>query len=238
MASRPRFFSGRSSCSYLPDQSSKLEYEDAPDLTSAEYADRLRAGWRRFGTSLFRPRCGACHACRSLRVDVARFRPDRSQRRNRTRNEAAIDLRIGEPRLTREKLRLYDRFHAFQADTKGWGEHIEGDAFSYAGSFVANPIPTEEWCYFLDGDLVGVGYADVMPGVGLSAIYFIHEPDHRDRGLGTWNVLRLIEECRIRGLPHLYLGYFVEGCRSLEYKGRFLPNQVVGPDGAWADFRG
>jgi hypothetical protein len=29
----------------------------------------------------------------------------------------------------------------------------------------------------------------------------------------------------------------VEGCRSLEYKGRFVPNQLRGGDGVWRDFR-
>ena len=80
----------------------------------------------------------------------------------------------------------------------------------YHDSFVDNPFPTEEWLYFLEGKLVGIGYVDALP-VGLSAIYFVHDPDHRDRGLGIWNVLSLIEETRRRGLPHLYLGYYVAG---------------------------
>ena len=52
---------------------SSLRYEVVGALTPAEYADRLLAGWRRFGHSLFRPDCPACTACRSLRVDVARL---------------------------------------------------------------------------------------------------------------------------------------------------------------------
>ena len=39
-------------------------------------------------------------------------------------------------------------------------------------------------------------------------------------------------------LPHVYLGYFVGGCRSLEYKGRFRPNEVLTPNGSWAPFLG
>ena len=40
-----------------------------------------------------------------------------------------------------------------------------------------------------------------------------------------------------RGLPHLYLGYYVAGCPSLHYKANFTPNQILGPDGHWRDFR-
>ena len=78
-------------------------------------------------------------------------------------------------------------------------------------------FPTEEWSYILDGMLVGVGMVDSLP-VGLSAIYFVHDPDHHRRGLGTWNILCLIDEARRRGLPHLYLGYWVADCLSLAYK--------------------
>jgi leucyl-tRNA---protein transferase len=38
-------------------------------------------------------------------------------------------------------------------------------------------------------------------------------------------------------LSHVYLGYYVEGCGSLEYKARFQPNEVPGPDGEWVPFR-
>ena len=46
----------------------------------------------------------------------------------------------------------------------------------------------------------------------------------------------MIESARERGLPHVYLGYYVEGCRSLEYKARFRPNEVIGPQGQWESF--
>jgi arginine-tRNA-protein transferase len=75
---------------------------------------------------------------------------------------------------------------------------------------------------------------DSLP-VGLSAIYFVHDPDHSSRSLGTWNILCLIEEARNRGLPHVYLGYWVAGCLSLAYKASFRPHQLLSPDGTWRD---
>src|SRR5262249_16313510 len=152
---------------------------------------------RRFGDTLFRPRCPACSACRSLRVLVERFRPDRGQRRVRKANEGVVEVRVGEPSVSREKLALYDRYHAFQTADKGWPDHPAKDAFSYASSFVNNPFPTQEWCYFLDDRLIGVGYVDDLPG-GLSAIYFFYDPEERRRSLGTWNVLSIIDHARRR----------------------------------------
>jgi arginine-tRNA-protein transferase len=170
-------------------------------------------------------------------VPVATFRPDRSQRRAWAANAPDIRLEVGSPAVTREKLDLYDRFHAFQHDAKGWPEHGPKNPDDYIDSFVENPFPTQEWCYYLGDRLVAVGYVDHLP-VGLSAIYFFHDPAERKRSLGTFNVLAVIRGAAELGLPHVYLGYYVAGCRSLEYKARFRPNEVIGPAGTWGPFLG
>lgn len=266
MESLFRYIASPSRCGYLADQMWSLEYDYVVSLSAAEYLQKMIEGWRHFGTMLFRPACGGCRACQSLRVAVDRFTPNRSQQRNRKLNEGAIELRIGPPTVSRAKLTLYDRYHAYQTDSKGWPDHPAKDAASYASSFVDNPFPIEEWCYYLGGKLIGVGYVDSLPAVyrrggasphsggslrlplalttdgeplsgGLSAIYFFYEPRERQRGLGVWNILSLIAEARRRRLPWVYLGYYVEGCPSMSYKPLFGPNQIRGSDGVWRDFR-
>jgi arginine-tRNA-protein transferase len=231
-----RFVAPPSRCGYLPQQTWRLEYEQFAAISPAEYMERMRDGWRRFGDMLFRPQCPRCTACQSIRVLVDRFRPNRSQRRTHKLNEGAVQVRIGTPAVGRDKLELYDRYHAHQSEEKGWPFHEPKDAEDYVRSFVENPFPTQEWCYYLDSKLIGVGYVDDLPD-GLSAIYFFYDPDERGRSLGTWNVLNIIEYARSRRIAHVYLGYFVSGCRSMAYKARFLPNQVRGSDGVWRDFQ-
>jgi arginine-tRNA-protein transferase len=270
MESLFRYVASPSPCGYLPEQRWSLEYEYVGAMTPAEYLRRMLEGWRRFGTMLFRPVCPACKACQAVRVLAQQFRPDRSQRRVRQANEGVVELRVGKPAVDKVKLALYDRYHAYQSDAKGWPQHPAKDASSYVDSFVHHPFPVEEWCYYLDGRLVGVGYVDALPppltpaplprgergsnvsplsprgrGVGgewpsdagLSAIYFFYDPSERGRSLGTWNILCLIDEAARRGWPYVYLGYYVEGCPSMEYKTRFLPNQLRAADGVWRDFR-
>ena len=228
-----------SPCGYLPDETWALTYEIVARLSAAEYESRLRAGWRRFGHSLFRPTCPTCRKCQSIRIPVATFRPDRSQRRCLAANDGEVRLVVGRPEVTEEKLELYDRFHAAQSERVGWPEHGPKDAGDFAESFVDNPFETQEWRYYLRSEggekLVGVGYVDRLPE-GLSAIYFFHDPDERKRSLGTYNVLSAIRKAAEWKLPHVYMGYFVEGCRSLEYKSRFRPNEVLGEGGEWAPF--
>jgi arginyl-tRNA--protein-N-Asp/Glu arginylyltransferase len=235
MESLFRYTASPSVCGYLPEERWSLEYEMVANLSADEFSERLQAGWRRFGAMLFRPQCPSCQACQTLRVIVSEFKPDRSQRRALKANRGQVEVRVGLPSVSRAKLKLYDRFHAFQTETKGWPEHPAKDAESYRESFVRNPAFTEEWCYYLEGQLIGVGYADRLAD-SMSAIYFFYDPEVRARSLGTFNVLCLLEECSRRKYTYLYMGYYVKSCRSMEYKASFKPNQVLAADGRWIDF--
>jgi arginyl-tRNA--protein-N-Asp/Glu arginylyltransferase len=100
-----------------------------------------------------------------------------------------------------------------------------------------NPFRTEEWTYYLGRRLIAVAYVDAL-AEALSAIYCYYDPADKARSLGTFNVLSLLASARERGLPHVYLGYYVAGCRSMEYKRNFRPNEVLRSDGTWEASRG
>lgn len=231
-----RFVTLPSQCHYLPGETSQMEYEVVAAATPGEYRRRMHDGWRRFGYTMFRPRCQACQACQSLRVLVDRFQPNRSQRRVRAMNEHSVRLEVGEPSATPEKLELYDRYHAYQSAAKDWPTIPPKELEEYVSSYVHNPFPTLEYCYYLDSRLIGVGYVDKLPGA-LSAIYYFYDPDQRRRSPGTWNVLSVIDSAAAQGIPYVYLGYHVVGCPSLEYKANFVPNEVRHADGRWRAFR-
>lgn len=231
------FASPPSPCGYLPDQTWSLRYDLVRGITAGEYGERMLRGWRRFGHALFRPECPSCRRCLPLRIDVARFAPSRSMKRLEKMNAGELTVQVGRPSVTRQKLDLYDRYHAHQTDFKGWPDREPETPGEFAEAFIDNPFDNEEWCYFLNDKLVGVGYVDAVPD-GLSLIYFFYDPDIRDRSPGTWNVLCGLEAARQRGLPWVYLGYYVEGCQSLEYKARYTPNQVYDwATGEWVAFR-
>jgi arginine-tRNA-protein transferase len=191
----------------------------------------LRDGWRRFGSVIFRPECPSCQKCQSLRVPVSAFRPSESQRRAWKNNADDVTIRLSSPASSPEKLDLFERFHQHGHETKGWPTHGQPNL----DVFVQNPFATEEWDYYVGDRLIGVGYVDALPE-GLSAIYFFYDPGEGHRSLGTFNILAMIAAARERDLPHVYLGYFVAGYRSLEYKVRFRPNEVIGADGRWEPF--
>ena len=216
---------GESDCSYLPGQTSQMQYRIAMSLAPERYEQLLERGWRRFGRTLFRPICAACNECQSLRVDIPAFRPSKSQRRSRNRN-ADVDLIIASPSVRSEYLELYNVYHRDMHDRRGW-PYREITEDQYFESFVDGDFSfAREFQYRLNGRLVGLGLVDLTPRF-MSSIYFIHAPDLRNRALGTMSVLRELEVGQDSGRRWHYMGYFIRDCGSMNYKNRYLPHQLM-----------
>ena len=66
---------------------------------------------------------------------------------------------------------------------------------------------------------------------GVSMVYSFYASEEDERSLGTFMILDQIERARKRGLPYLYLGYFIEESPKMAYKARFLPQERLSIDG-------
>lgn len=225
-----RFVGEPGPCPYLAGRQEQTENEIVAALSPAEYEARMNQGWRKFGPVVFRPVCQSCDECRPLRVPVARFAPDRSQRRNLARN-ADLAVRYAAPTIDAARVSLFNRYHAAQTDRKGWPAAAK-TADEYAFVFVHNPVPAVEISVWENDVLQAIVLADVTQAV-VSAVYHFHDPDGRARGLGTFALLQTIALARRLGKPHAYLGFFVAGCPSMTYKARFRPCEILGVDGVW-----
>jgi leucyl-tRNA---protein transferase len=80
------------------------------------------------------------------------------------------------------------------------------------------------------GELLAVALTDVLKD-GLSMVYSFYEPEPEHRSLGTFMILDHIARARSMGLSYVYLGYWVRGSRKMDYKGRFLPQERLAPEG-------
>lgn len=207
-------------CSYLPDRLAvSMVADPRATLSPALYAELVTLGFRRSGVQVYAPHCPDCRACVPTRVPVAAFRPNRSQRRALGRN-ADLQVVLTEPHLNQEYFDLYRRYLGTRHPGGGMDEPTpEG----FADFLVSGPGTSVFAEFRVQGRLLGVAVTDVLAN-GLSAVYTFFEPDEGGaRGLGTYAVLWQIEEARRRGLPHLYLGYWIEACAKMRYKARFRP---------------
>ncbi len=212
-------------CSYLEGRRSLMEYRFALSLTAERYEHLLERGWRRFGRTLFRPVCRSCNECRSLRVGIPGFRATKSQRRIRNRN-TDVELKVGSVRVAEEHIDLYNRYHLDMHERRGW-PFREISAFEYEESFMEGDFPfSRQFEYRLGGNLIGLGIVD-MTGTVMSSIYFVHDPDFRDRALGTMSVLREVDAGARSDHQILYMGYYIRDCGSMNYKNRFGPHELL-----------
>ena len=62
-------------------------------------------------------------------------------------------------------------------------------------------------------------------------VYSFFDPEEAKRSLGNLMILDHIERCQQLDLAYLYLGYWVEGSPKMDYKARFKPCEILGPDG-------
>ena len=213
---------GPEPCPYLDGLSSSTETMLMTGVTVAELDDLLERGWRRFGPVYFRPVCATCAECVSVRVPVETFRPSPNLKRV-LRRGAHLRLEVGEPVVDEARLVLYRRWHESREEERGWRADRIGIE-SYAMQFCFPHAAAREFSYWEGEDLVAVGIADETPR-SLSAVYCYYDPERSQLSLGTYNILRALEYARHRHLGYVYLGYRVEGCPSLQYKGRFQPQE-------------
>lgn len=215
-------------CGYIADRESSLDFKIMVDVTPAELESMLVRGWRRFGPSYFRPQCSHCAECVGIRVDAAAWTPSRSQRRVLNQN-SDITVLAGPPRTDAQRLDLYAKWHGFREQERGWEPSVL-DAEGYAIEFAFPHPAARELSYWLKTEtetkLVAVGLCDQTPNAW-SAIYCYYDPDHAKRSLGVFNVLTQLLIAKQQRIPYVYLGYRVQPCRSMAYKSKFIPHELL-----------
>jgi arginine-tRNA-protein transferase len=219
-------------CPYLPDRIARMPLRiPARLLVRGELDRRLDSGDRRQGIFLYRTACADCRACEPIRIDVAQFVPNRSQRRALERGDARISVELGDPIADARRVELYNR----HKELRGLASDREGiDLDGYREFLVVSCCETFELRYVIDGQLIAVALVD-RSAEALSAVYCYYDPAFAKLGIGTYSVLKQIELCRSWRLRYLYLGLYIADSERMKYKARFLPHQRR-IDGAWHSF--
>lgn len=215
-------------CSYLPERTARSQVATPGSLVDTlVYSELVRLGFRRSGQHVYRPRCDRCSACTPVRIPVAHFSPNRSQRRCQERN-GDVQMRLRPLSFEEGHYRLYRRY---QGARHAGGGMDQDDREQYRSFLLQSRVDCALVEFTLDGEVVMVSLVDRLMD-GLSAVYTFFEPDLARRGLGVLGVLSQIRLAREMGLPHLYLGYWIADCRKMAYKRAYRPLQAF-LDGRW-----
>ncbi|MSP23845.1 MAG: arginyltransferase [Myxococcales bacterium] len=218
-------------CAYLPEETWRLPLRlPVRQLTREEFGTRLATGDRRQGRLLYRTACPSCRACEPIRLEVARFQPDKTQRRILRRGDRELRVECGPPVADADRVRLYN-LHKFGRGL-ALGEHAT-DLDTYRAFLGESCCETFELRYFRGTTLVAVALVDRADDA-LSAVYFYWDPVLSSLSPGVFSILKQVELCRSLGLGYLYLGLFIGPSAKMAYKGLFLPHErLIG--GHWVE---
>jgi arginine-tRNA-protein transferase len=230
----PQFYlTAPSPCPYLPGQCERKVFTHIVGKRAREINEILtQGGFRRSQTIAYRPACEGCRACVSVRVISAEFAPSDNMRRISRLNR---DI-VGRPAPNEPSAEQYALFRRYLDARHAEGGMVDMTVLDYAMMVEDSHVETGIIEYRevdetgQEGPLVAVCLTDFLPD-GLSMVYSFFDPRLSRRGLGNYMILDHIERARALGLPHVYLGYWVEGSRKMEYKARFRPQERLLPSG-------
>jgi len=207
-------------CNYLPDRSAITLFADPRFQKNTRlYSALADCGFRRSGEHLYTPHCDSCHSCVPVRVPVQEFKPSRNQRRNWRQNQHLVINKL-DAVFNAEHYALYKKYLLCR----------------HRGGGMDNPSP-ESYMQFLtsswaktafyemrlpDNSLLSVAVVDIMENA-LSAIYTFFDPDYAHLSPGRFAVLFQIEQAREQGLRFVYLGYWIDKCKKMNYKDEYQP---------------
>ncbi|MEO0786304.1 MAG: arginyltransferase [Pseudomonadota bacterium] len=221
------FLTNPAPCPYLPGKRERKAFTSLA-VSDADYLHNTlsQSGFRRSQGIAYRPACPACNACRSVRVDARGFQLSRNQRRVVSRNKDLVRTPVpAQP--TRGQFRLLREYLKARHDGGGMSEMTYRD---YVNMVSDSPVRSLIFEYRLgedlDSPLVACSITDVLRD-GLSMVYTFFDPKEEKRSLGRLMILDHIRQVQELGLPHVYLGYWINGSAKMDYKRDYQPLEVL-----------
>jgi leucyl-tRNA---protein transferase len=234
----PRYFlTPPAPCPYLPNRRERKAFTELKGADAAAVHDALtHAGFRRSQNIAYRPACDKCRACVSARVKVSAFQPGRRWRKVLSRN-ADLERSVRPALATEEQFLL---LQSYLKDRHASGGMADMTPLDYAGMVEESPVRTRISEHRFDagseraGELAAFAMIDVLTD-GLSLVYSAFDPALSKRSLGSYVVLDSIALAAALGLPYVYLGYWVRGSATMDYKSQFQPLELL-RGGRWTPF--
>jgi arginine-tRNA-protein transferase len=152
------------------------------------------------------------------------FRPTRSQQRT-IRKHADLIAQVTPLEFKDEHFTLYQAYqnsrHSNPLDGQEF-DSIEDEEDQYRQFLIQSHIDSFLVEFRQNGTLRMVSVIDIVQN-GLSSVYTFYDTSLPQASLGTFGILWQIHEAKIRKLPYVYLGYYIQESKKMSYKINFQP---------------
>lgn len=219
-------------CSYLDDRQAITLFVDPNyPIVMQQYSALAKLGFRRSGENIYRPHCTDCGLCIPVRVPVDEFKPNRSQRRNKTLNKDIV-FKAKDAVFNQEH---YDLYRRYMKGRHAGGGMDNDEPDSYENLIKADWSTSKLLEFKLDNKLIMVAVIDCFED-GISAVYTFFDPEYSNRGLGVFGVLSEIDYVQSSKLDWLYLGYWNPKTNKMSYKSHYQPMEFFdGQEWQWLE---
>ncbi len=220
-------------CPYLPGRfERKIFTHLTPDRPRGLVDGLLKGGFRRSQNIAYMPYCDNCAACVPVRIVVNEFEPRRSLAKVWRLNSDIAARRVS----GRPTLEQFSLFRAYIEARHPQGGMADMTLLDYSMMVQDTAVETVLTEYRQERPgcparpLVAAVLCDRLSD-GTSLVYSFYEPDLDGRSLGSYIILEQIAFARSRGIPYVYLGYWIGGSKKMAYKTRFSPQEHLTPAG-------
>ncbi len=211
------------SCSYLQGKLARSQVATPSHaIDSSTYSALISLGFRRSGSFTYRPLCQKCTACVPVRIKTSDYFPTRSQKRAWKKHHRFLSTSVREPAFSSEHYSLYNKYQSERHSGGG----MDKDSKEQYKHFLLQSNVDSSLIEFREknGNLKMVSIVDNLKD-GMSSVYTFFDPTDNGASYGIFSVMWQVEYCKNRGLPYLYLGYWISESKKMAYKIRFQPLQ-------------
>ena len=210
-------------CPYIPGKKEYLLFTDLTKFVRKKTLEKLVSrGFRRNENIFYKPNCKNCKACMSTRIKVNNFLFSKNFKRILKKN-LDLKLKITKPKSNQEYYKLFKKYLKKR--------HSEGDManmsyLDFRTMLEISPVETKILHIYKNNKFFGGILYDIYEN-SFSANYSFYNPKFKNRSLGTFLILKLIEEAKKQKMKYLYLGYYIKECKKMSYKINFKPIEIL-----------
>ena len=210
-------------CPYIPSQKEYLLFTDLTNFVSKKTLEKLVSdGFRRSENIFYKPNCKNCKACISTRIILNHFLFTKKFKRILRKNQD-LKFKIVKPKTNHDHYRLFKNYLKLRHSK---GDMTDMTYLDFRTMLEISPVDTKILHLYKNNKFFGAMLYDIYEN-SYSANYSFYNPKFKSRSLGTFLILKLIEQAKIEKIKYLYLGYYIKECKKMSYKINFKPIEIL-----------